>query len=50
MAELEWCAADGATYQEAIANVEVVIDEWIETAKAKGWKIPEPKGRRLLFA
>ena len=48
--ELEWCAADGATYQEAIANVEIVIDEWIETAKEKGWKIPQPKGRRLLYA
>ena len=36
--------------QEAIANVEIVIDEWIETAREKGWKIPEPKGRRLLYA
>lgn len=25
--ELEWCAADGETYQEAIANVDVIIDE-----------------------
>ena len=48
--ELSWCAADGATYQEAIANVEVVIDEWIETAIEKGWTIPEPKVRRLVYA
>ena len=48
--ELEWCAADGKTYQEALENVEVVIDEWIETAIEKGWTIPEPKGRRLVFA
>ncbi len=48
--ELAWCAADGATYQEAIANIEVVIDEWIETAIEKGWTIPEPKGRRLVYA
>jgi predicted RNase H-like HicB family nuclease len=48
--ELQWCAADGATYQEAIANVQVVIDEWLETAAEKGWKIPEPKGRRLAYA
>ncbi len=48
--ELEWCAADGKTYQEAIENVEVIIDEWIETAIAKGWPIPEPKGRRLVYA
>lgn len=48
--ELEWCAADGGTYQEAIANVEVVIDQWIETAREKGWKIPEPKARRRVYA
>ena len=47
--ELPGCAADGATYQEALANVEVVIHEWIETAKDLGRAIPEPKGR-LAFA
>lgn len=48
--ELQWCAADGETYQEALENVEVIIDEWIETAKEKGWTIPAPKGRRLMYA
>jgi predicted RNase H-like HicB family nuclease len=47
--ELAGCAADGATYKEALANVEVVIQEWIETAKEIGRTIPEPKGR-LVFA
>ena len=47
--ELPGCAADGATYQEAIANVEIGIREWIETAKEMGRQIPEPKGR-LVFA
>lgn len=47
--ELPGCAADGATYQEALANVETVIQEWIETAKDLGRSIPEPKGR-LAFA
>lgn len=47
--ELPGCAADGETYQEAVQNVEVVIQEWIETAQALGRPIPEPKGR-LLFA
>ncbi|OGW33439.1 MAG: hypothetical protein A2X58_13455 [Nitrospirae bacterium GWC2_56_14] len=47
--ELPGCAADGATYQEALANLEVVIQEWIETAKELGRPIPEPKGR-LVFA
>jgi predicted RNase H-like HicB family nuclease len=47
--ELAGCAADGATYEEALRNVAVVIDEWIETAQELGRKIPEPRGR-LRFA
>lgn len=47
--ELPGCAADGETYQDAVKNVEIVIQEWIETAQALGRLIPEPKGR-LLFA
>jgi len=47
--ELPGCAADGATHQEALANVEVIINEWIETAKELGRPIPQPKGR-LVFA
>jgi predicted RNase H-like HicB family nuclease len=47
--ELAGCAADGATRQEALANVEVVIGEWMETARELGRSIPEHKGR-LLFA
>jgi predicted RNase H-like HicB family nuclease len=47
--ELAGCAADGATRQEALANVEVVIAEWLETARELGRPIPEPRGR-LLFA
>jgi predicted RNase H-like HicB family nuclease len=47
--ELPGCAADGATYAEAIDNVQVIIGEWIETARELGRPIPEPRGR-LLFA
>jgi predicted RNase H-like HicB family nuclease len=47
--ELSGCAADGETYQEAVQNAEVVIQEWLETAQDLGRSIPEPKGR-LLFA
>ena len=47
--ELPGCAADGTTYQEALAAVEVVISEWIETAKELGRPIPTPRGR-LLYA
>ena len=47
--ELPGCAADGASYREAVENVEVVIAEWIKTARELGRLIPEPKGR-LLYA
>jgi predicted RNase H-like HicB family nuclease len=47
--ELPGCAADGATHGDALANIEVIIQEWIETAKESGRSIPEPKGR-LAFA
>ena len=47
--ELPGCAADGATPRKALTNVQVVIQEWIETAKELGRPIPEPKGR-LMFA
>jgi predicted RNase H-like HicB family nuclease len=43
------CAADGKTYKEALANVEIIIQEWIETAKELGRPIPAPRGR-LAFA
>ena len=47
--ELPGCAADGPTRQAALKNVDVVIKEWIETAKSLGRAVPEPKGR-LVFA
>jgi len=43
--ELAGCMADGATYQEALANAEVIIQQWIETARDLGRPIPEPRGR-----
>ncbi len=47
--ELPGCAAEGRTYQEALRNIEVIIQEWIETARSLGRPIPTPKGR-LVFA
>ena len=47
--ELPGCAADGASYDEALSNLEIIIDEWIKTTKELGRPIPEPKGR-LIFA
>ncbi len=47
--ELPGCMADGKTYQEVISNVEVIIQEWIETANELDRPIPQPKGR-LMYA
>ena len=47
--ELPGCAADGKSYKDALANVEIVINEWIETARQLKRPIPEPKGK-LMYA
>lgn len=47
--ELPGCMADGSTYAEAVANAEIVIDQWIDTAREQGRPVPEPRGR-LMFA
>lgn len=47
--ELPGCIADGATYEEAVANAQTAIREWVETAEAIGRPIPQPKGR-LMYA
>ncbi len=43
--ELLGCMADGASYEEAVANAQVVIQEWIDTARSLGRTIPEPRGK-----
>ena len=43
--ELPGCMADGKTYQEAVTNVEIIIQEWLDTARELGRPIPQPKGR-----
>jgi predicted RNase H-like HicB family nuclease len=38
--ELPGCAAYGKTNREALRNVEVIIQEWVETAKQLKREIP----------
>ena len=47
--ELPGCMADGNSYQEALANAEIIINEWIEMARELGRNVPKPKGR-LIYA
>jgi predicted RNase H-like HicB family nuclease len=48
--ELPGCMADGATREEALANAEIIINEWLETAKSLNRPIPIAKGRKLMYA
>ena len=43
--ELPGCLSDGKTYEEALKNIQLIISEWIKTAKELGRKIPEPEGK-----
>jgi len=47
--ELPGCMSDGETYEEALKNIQIIISEWIDTAKELGREIPEPKGK-LMYA
>ena len=47
--ELPGCLADGESYEEALKNVGLIIDEWIETARLLKRPIPEPRGK-LMYA
>jgi predicted RNase H-like HicB family nuclease len=48
--ELPGCAAHGPTQETALGNAQDAIRLWIDTAREFGDPIPEPKGRRLIFA
>ena len=47
--ELPGCMADGDSYQAAVANVQIIIDEWIETALIQKRPIPQSAGK-LMYA
>ncbi len=48
--ELPGCMAHGATQEEALANAKAAERLWLDTAKEFGDPIPDPLGRRLVFA
>ena len=48
--QLPGCMAHGDTQEEALKNVNAAIQLWIDTAREFGDPVPEPIGRRLMFA
>ncbi len=48
--ELAGCMAHGTSQEQALANANEAIGLWLDTAKEFGDPIPEPKGRRLMYA
>jgi predicted RNase H-like HicB family nuclease len=48
--ELPGCMAHGKSQVEVLSNIRTAIRLWIKTAKEFGDTVPEPKGRRLVFA
>lgn len=48
--ELGGCMAHGDTQEIALKNIQEAIDLWIKTALEFGDLIPNPKGRKLMYA
>ena len=48
--ELPGCMAHGPTQESALRNAQEAMELWLETARESGRDVPEPRGRRLIFA
>lgn len=48
--ELPGCMAHGDTQTTALEKASQAIELWLNTAREFGDVIPQPKGRRLLYA
>ncbi|VVB84231.1 HicB_like antitoxin of bacterial toxin-antitoxin system [uncultured archaeon] len=46
--ELPGCSAFGETEEEALREIKIAIDLWLETAKKDGREIPKPTGKEIL--
>lgn len=47
--DLKFCSAFGETPEEAVREVTIAKAAWIETAKASGKAIPEPRYRPAIY-
>ncbi|OYX60927.1 MAG: hypothetical protein B7Y89_14625 [Novosphingobium sp. 32-60-15] len=48
--DLRPCSAHGETPSEALAEAEVAIELWLETARECNLAIPEPRYRPAIYA
>ncbi|HEY6844244.1 MAG TPA: type II toxin-antitoxin system HicB family antitoxin [Thermoanaerobaculia bacterium] len=48
--ELPGCMAHGDSHAAALESAQEAIALWLDTARELGRTVPEPKGRRLVFA
>ena len=47
--DLKHCSAHGITPQEALAEVMIARDAWLEVAREEKLSIPEPKYRPAIY-
>jgi predicted RNase H-like HicB family nuclease len=47
--DLEACSAFGATPEEALREVQVAKQAWLEAARAEGKPIPAPRYRAVIY-
>lgn len=48
--ELPGCMAHGDTHEAALHEAGVAVSLWLDTAKEFGRVVPEPRGRKLIYA
>ena len=48
--ELPGCKAHGSSQREALDNAQEAMELWLDTAREFGDPVPQPKGRRLMYA
>jgi predicted RNase H-like HicB family nuclease len=47
--DLEACSAFGASAEEALAEVELAKQAWLDAAREAGRRIPEPRYRPAIY-
>jgi predicted RNase H-like HicB family nuclease len=48
--DLKSCSAYGDTPQQALAEVEIAIEAWVQTARERGLKVPDARYRPAIYA